>query len=168
MIENITTAIGFAGAAATAFDTAANGLARLKGLFAKETPQDAQYRAQIVEITTQLLAAQEANLETKKLLLKLKEEEQRRSKFEQQASRYTLTTTDRGGLVYSLNPDDAKGEPPHDLCAACFEQEKRSIMQFVQPNTLECPLCKTRVPKSDGKNYGMVAARSRGGSPFAL
>jgi hypothetical protein len=42
--------------------------------------------------------------------------------------RYNLVKTDFGGFVYTQAADDDP-EPPHFLCAHCFEGKRRSILQ---------------------------------------
>lgn len=64
--------------------------------------------------------------------------------------RYELKALRAGAIAYMLKPQEAEREPPHALCANCYE---RGIKSFLQSNgaqrwtdhSFDCPVCKVRV-----------------------
>jgi hypothetical protein len=75
--------------------------------------------------------------------LALKEQLQREQRWEQESARYELKEIVRGITAYRLKQDQRKtGEPEHWLCAACFHDGKKSILQFsaMGSDVLDCPL----------------------------
>lgn len=78
--------------------------------------------------------------------------------------RYKLVSPYRGFMVYALHRVMSDGEPPHYLCASCFQKGLRSILQGMETgfrrkasatgNSLSvyaCPDCKAEAmtPYSD-------------------
>src|ERR1035438_8472472 len=45
-------------------------------------------------------------------------------KWEQEKSRYSLKRVGSGGFVYTLNPAQKTHDPPHWLCANCYNQRQ--------------------------------------------
>ena len=50
-------------------------------------------------------------------------------KWEAEKQRYILTDYGSGTFAYALKPEKAEGEPPHRLCATCYQQGIKSILQ---------------------------------------
>lgn len=63
--------------------------------------------------------------------------------WDRERERYQLTEIITGVFVYSLKPGMENGEPPHNLCANCFAQREKSILQATSPGvfTYRCPRC---------------------------
>jgi hypothetical protein len=69
--------------------------------------------------------------------------------------RYEMKRLASGGIVYSLKVDASGSEPPHDICAACYQRGKKFFLQAKQrnaataalgmPSMLMCPECKTEI-----------------------
>lgn len=58
--------------------------------------------------------------------------------------RYQLHQTPAGSFVYRLKPGMEGGEPPHDLCANCYQQGIKSILQACEDGwykALKCHRC---------------------------
>ena len=51
-------------------------------------------------------------------------------RWEQESARYELKEIASGILAYALKPSHASGEPSHWLCAACYNERKKSILQL--------------------------------------
>ncbi len=102
----------------------------------------------IVEAHSQLLTAQTAALAQ---LGRVKELEQRITRletWERERQRYELTRLNPGVLVYSLRPGMANGEPRHDICARCYEDGIKSILQPEHSTAgikLRCARCQAEV-----------------------
>ena len=78
----------------------------------------------------------------------LKEELDRAKDWETQRARYLLKTLNSGAAVYVQKPDVEVPEDPHWLCANCFENREKSIVQpqrgILQQGQQEwkCPRCR--------------------------
>jgi hypothetical protein len=76
------------------------------------------------------------------------EEEIRRVKaWEETKQRYALHEPRQGTFVYALKAQSGATEPPHWICAHCYEDGKRSILQFKEERFGDTyhffPICKT-------------------------
>jgi len=70
--------------------------------------------------------------------------------WEAEKERYELKPFgQRGTFAYALKPQAQAGEPPHWICPTCYEQRKKSILQFhghyTVYNAHECPQCKAMI-----------------------
>lgn len=55
--------------------------------------------------------------------------------WEVQKQRYQLVAPFPACMVYALKQEASSGEPPHYLCAACFQKGQRSILQGMETTT---------------------------------
>jgi hypothetical protein len=46
-----------------------------------------------------------------------------------EAEKYSLTEMEGGIFVYALKPDNETGAPPHWLCAHCYQNKQKSILE---------------------------------------
>ena len=62
-------------------------------------------------------------------------------RWEQESQRYQLHQLSPGILVYALKPEHASAQPTHWLCAACFDERKKSVLQRAGKNgdLYNCP-----------------------------
>lgn len=127
----------------------------------KPAPDVSEIKRLAIEVIDQLLEAKAAQMTMQDALMKLQDEQKKRDRFQAEAHRYALTRTDLGAMVYSLKPDEARGEPPHDLCATCFEDQIKSVLQPVKSNTLGCNRCGGTFLKPDGRDSGIMFAPGR-------
>jgi hypothetical protein len=74
----------------------------------------------------------------------LKEKMAKLEAWEAEQKRYQLTDFGGGTFAYVLKPDAANGEPPHQLCATCFNKGQKTILQFSHDNYFDCRVCKDR------------------------
>jgi len=127
------------GALKTAFDLA-------KGL--KDIDNAARRNAAVIELQERLLTAQAAQSALLERVSELEKEVARFETWEAEKQRYKLT--DYGGrtFAYALKQEEAKGEPPHRICAHCYQEGHRSILQFSTKSEgqdyYDCGRCKTR------------------------
>jgi hypothetical protein len=89
------------------------------------------------ELTREILAAQSYAMEAvaaqSALLERVRELEEEKSNLEAwnaEKDDYELKTVAAGAFAYLLKPSVQKTEPPHWLCAACYQHNKKSILQF--------------------------------------
>ena len=102
----------------------------------------------VVEAYSRALAAQTAALAQAGRIQELEERIERLERWEREKQRYELTRLNPGVLVYSLKPSKANGEPRHDICARCYEDGIKSILQ-PEPSAagvkLRCARCTTEI-----------------------
>ncbi len=132
----------------------ASGVAgKLRDVFsgAKEKAPDFDTVGLASDLAQKLLNAQIAQSEIMNRLLELEAALKEAQRKQDEAERYTLVTLPLGALVLALKDGDPKGEPPHYLCHACFEDGKKRILQpFGRSlSTLECPGCRNTVRLAD-------------------
>lgn len=106
----------------------AKGLMDLKSI--------SEVRGKVIELQSVILSAQssamEANAKQSELvdtIRDLKEEIARMKAWNSQKQRYKLTSPWAGAFVYSLKESMKDSEPPHWICANCYENGKKSIIQ---------------------------------------
>jgi hypothetical protein len=104
----------------------------------------------IIDIQKALLEAQSAAIEDKQQLANLSMQMQElqielRSKndWDQEAQRYVLNECETGVFTYELRPEFANGETHHRLCANCFTNKRKSILQGKRMAT--CQSCEKRI-----------------------
>lgn len=112
-------------------------------------------KVQIGELLTQILSAQESALRSQEresaLARQVHELEQhiiQMETWETEKERYQLTNFGGDTFAHLLKPEMANNEPAHRICAACFENDKKSILQSHGRNAYSqdryfCPVCKT-------------------------
>jgi len=81
-----------------------------------------------------------ARLETE--IMKLQRAHEALDRIEQRKRNYVLAETAAGERVYRLKGDAGTGEPSHEMCPACFEQDQMSILQ-PRGSVLQCDICKS-------------------------
>lgn len=111
----------------SAFDIA-RGIAELK------TAVDIQ--GQVFELQRVILAAQRETFaanEAQSTLLKqvdsLEKEITRLEAWDAEKQRYQLTEIGPSVFAYSLKPDARGSDPDHKVCAACYEEGRRGVLQ---------------------------------------
>jgi hypothetical protein len=104
------------------------------GLIDLKTTTEVQAKA--IELNQKILAAQNdlfaANAAQAALIERVRELERevaRMKHWDTQKQRYKLAAPFSGCMVYALQKSMSNGEPPHYLCAACYQNGKPSILQ---------------------------------------
>lgn len=130
-------------------------------------------QGKLIELQSQILTAQSEALlardEQATLLERLRLLEQQLARLEVwnvEKERYQLEKLSTGVLVYTLKKDARETEPAHQLCAACYQDRRKSILQPVSHNvgrciSLDCPDCGTRVYQSGAAIPGHVPPTKR-------
>jgi hypothetical protein len=102
----------------------------------------------ILDAHSQILAAQTAALAQVGRIKQLEERIAQLETWEREKQRYELTRLNPGVLVYSLKPAMANGEPRHDICAKCYEDGTKSILQPEHSTAgikLRCTRCNAEI-----------------------
>ena len=130
-------------------------------------------RTKVIELNTQIVTAQESALaifsDQFALLQRNHDLEKQISDlnaWEGEKQRYELKAVDPGVFAYSLKADASDTEPPHWICAACYQQRKRSILQpLVADSSIKrrheriwnCSTCSANIEVSYAKGPGIAS-----------
>ena len=109
-------------------------------------------QTKVIELNGIILSAQGSALASNQdqfallnTVSKLEKEIAQFKNWEHEKQRYILTDYGNGTFAYALKPEKAEGEPPHKLCANCFHQGKKSILQYTGKyngqDGFDCHLC---------------------------
>ncbi len=123
-----------------------------KGMIQLKTT--AEIQSKVIELQSVILAAQSSALAAQSdqfsLLEKSRQLESQITEMEawkKEAERYELTDYGGGTYAYDLKPGKEQGEPPHCICAACYQKGQKSILQnkgggkFSGRDKMHCPSC---------------------------
>lgn len=84
----------------------------------------------VVELQEKILTAQAAQAQLIERIRELEEDVASFDKWDTEKERYHLIHAYRGGsVVYALKPEAAKGEALRWICASCYQQRKKGILQ---------------------------------------
>ena len=113
----------------------------------------AALQGKVIELQGAILSAQSSALTAQsdqmtllEEIRSLKEKMAKLEAWEAEKERYELKDVGLGSLAFVVKESVRGSEPPHKICATCFQHRKKSILQ---PYTegydrfLECPECKT-------------------------
>jgi len=129
------------------------GISALKSAFdmtkAFADMSDAAKRDRLsINLQKEILAAQATQMELVEEVSALKAKVAGFDKWEAEKERYQLCQVAVGAFAYVLKKECAGGEPPHWICAHCYEQRKRFLLQFSGPSQSgvhkrlwKCPSC---------------------------
>ncbi len=85
--------------------------------------------AAIIELQEKILAAREQQSALAERVGDLEKEVVRLKAWDTEKERYQLTTIADGKLAYTLKEGVQPPEPEHKLCANCYDQGQKSILQ---------------------------------------
>ena len=116
----------------------------------------------IYGIQESLLSAQQMALDNRQVMSELVEAKREIEneiatlrEFETEKSRYQMHQTKAGGITYFVKEDAQNGEPPHHICANCYQQSKKSVLQ-IQGLGFVCINCGSTVNRTP-RSVGFVA-----------
>jgi hypothetical protein len=85
--------------------------------------------AAVIELQEKILAAQEAQSSLVNHISELEKEVARLKAWDADKQRYKLAEVGPGMTTYTLKEGMENGEPAHHLCANCYHEHVKSIMQ---------------------------------------
>ena len=140
-----------------------------KGLLDLKVSADVQRK--VIDLQCEILAAQSSALAAHseqfsmlEEIRSLKEEVARVKAWKETKQRYQLHEPMRGTFVYALKEEGESAEPAHWICATCYENSKRSILQLKSTshhnNRYFCPSCGTEI-RSQGTRGPLPSVQSR-------
>jgi hypothetical protein len=130
----------------------------------KQLAENRELVTAVSEVNSKLIGAQSVALEAQQeqaaLAQRVHELEQKimtLENWEREAERYELTAIASEVFAHCLKPGMEQGEPPHYLCANCYGDHKKSILQSdnsdgkMARTNLVCLRCKgsIMIPHSD-------------------
>ena len=104
----------------------------------------------ILSLQDQILSMQHEHSNLLQIKNDLEKELMNLKDWEKTKSQYELKEVVPGFFVYSPKPNSKFSEPDHWLCANCFNDGKKSILQRKRSKYL-CPKCETEVFIPSGK-----------------
>jgi hypothetical protein len=129
-------AIAGLGAIKSAFDLA-------KGL--KDINDAAVRNAAVIELQERILAAQQAQSALVERVSELEKRVAGFEKWETEKEKYKLEEVHPKNYAYAIKESARGSEPSHLICATCYENRKRTILQPSSAVHLSCPVCKTTI-----------------------
>lgn len=109
------------GALKTAYDIA-------KGL--KDIDDKVTLNAAVIDLQERILSAQQATFEAAEEMRTLRSKLDHYENWDAVSARYVLKDFGGDTFAYELREDAGTGEPKHLACPNCFEQRRRSILQY--------------------------------------
>lgn len=106
--------------------------------------------AEILAAQRGALAASQSEAEMAEEIRSLKAQIIGFEAWETEKQRYELQQRAPGAHVYALKPSMAAGEPIHLICATCYQNRKKSILQATPDTHMRyrvhiCPQCQTKL-----------------------
>jgi hypothetical protein len=118
----------------------------------------AEVQGKVIDLQSAILAAQSSALAAQSeqasminRIRDLEEEIARIEAWEETKQRYKLVTPFAGAFFYALKREPEPAEPPHWICATCYEKRLKRIIQMKATplnrniTFLVCPECKTEI-----------------------
>ncbi len=107
----------------------------------------------VIELNDTIISAQSSALDAQadqfalvERVSELEKEIARFETWETEKQRYRLTQCAPGAFAYTVKRSEARGEPSHALCTACYERGVKSILQtngelMISRHAWVCPSC---------------------------
>ena len=96
---------------------------------AKRNAQLIEFQNSLIGLQSLIASVQQENATMARQKGDLEEELKRMKDWGAQSRRYKLAAPFAGCMVYALQKAMSEGEPPHYLCASCFQKGQPSILQ---------------------------------------
>ena len=138
---DITGLISLAGTSAGAIGNATGAAKDLRDFIRGKNRLPKEVSELCLKIYDELLDAKRDQGQLEDRLRALQKELAKLDRFNAEATRYELVTTPVGSLVYALKSDDGAAQPHHYICANCYEDQTKSILQPLGSAVLRCPRC---------------------------
>lgn len=139
-----------------------------KGL--KDMNDAAVRNAAVIELQEKILAAQSEQATLVQRIRELEAEVADLKAWETEKQRYHLQAVATGAFAYALKPEAEGSEPPHWICAACYQNGRKSVLQRGHSHgsgewPFICPTCKSVIYVSQGPGQERPALAKAAGEP---
>jgi hypothetical protein len=117
----------------------------------------------VIELQREILAAQTQQATLIDHVRQLEEKVRGFENWDAEKAKYELKEVYPGSFAYEAKADARGREPPHLICASCYQQAKKSILQQTTSVEVRRPDCKTSIqvrgpksldPMDDGLSRG--------------
>ena len=98
----------------------------------------------VIELQKEILSAQMAQAELIERVGGLEKQVAAFEKWDAEKEKYELCKISTDTFAYARKEDTRGAEPSHYICARCYEDRKRSILQRADSAHVFCPECKTK------------------------
>jgi hypothetical protein len=109
-----------------------------------------EFNGALIDAQTKIFSINEERSALIERVRELEEQVADLEAWETEKQRYELKSIARGSYAYELKPETQGAEPPHRICAHCYQRGKKSILQqeprvgwFGLSPCSVCPECKT-------------------------
>lgn len=148
---------------ATGYSALKSAYELAKGL--KDINDRVALNAAVIDLQEKILSAQEAAAAAKDKLRELRETIEALENWGTMAARYQMKDFGGSTFAYELIAEKANGEPIHRACPRCFENRKRSILQFdykdaSQRDHYKCHACDSKFEFGNSVRYTPQVNRS--------
>jgi hypothetical protein len=111
------------------------------------------FQSKIIDANNAAFAAQEERTELIEKVRQLEKQVGDLTAWQVEKQRYELIEASEGAFTYVLKADRQSGEPIHWLCANCYQNNKKSILQLAERNVGQggrmnrwnCPTCRASI-----------------------
>ncbi len=133
----------------------------------KDMDSAASRNAAVIELQEKIFAAQAVQSELFERVRNLEEQVTQYEAWETEKQRYELYDHGDGKLTYSLKEGVSPPEPPHEICANCYQKNKKSLLQKETWNPgrcrmLVCHSCGSAIYLTGHPSSHHVGYRQRG------
>jgi predicted P-loop ATPase len=107
-----------------------------------------EFQSKLLDANSAAFAAQDERSALLESIRNLEKEVASLEAWDAEKQRYELKDVGLGTLAYVVKESMRGAEPPHQICAACYQHRKKSILQPCEinhDNLLICPECKTQI-----------------------
>jgi hypothetical protein len=108
-----------------------------------------EINAKLMDAQVAALSSQEKQSALAKRICELEQKIVELENWNHESERYQLTSLASDILVYTVKPGKENGEPPHKLCARCYNERKKSILQrkdkSMSGTTFICHTCNSEI-----------------------
>jgi len=91
----------------------------------------AELKEHLYAARDRLMTVQSDHFDMLEVIRALKEEIMQMKEWDTEKARYNLKEIGTGVYAYVVKETERGEEPPHKICAACYANGKKSILQFV-------------------------------------
>jgi polyhydroxyalkanoate synthesis regulator phasin/ribosomal protein L32 len=88
-----------------------------------------EFQSKIFDAMERAIASQEERAALVEKVSELEKEVAQLEAWETEKQRYELKDVGSGSLAFTLKPECAGSEPPHHICAQCYQHAQKSILQ---------------------------------------
>jgi CRISPR/Cas system-associated protein Cas5 (RAMP superfamily) len=99
----------------------------------------------VIDLQKEILAAQVTQATLIERVGDLEKQVASFEKWDAEKEKYELKEIYPQNFAYAIKENARGSEPPHLICATCYENRKKTIPQKSDAVHLTCPVCKTRV-----------------------